>query len=129
MDRMDRTNVTPIDSRFQVRSEMVDEACVVVVSGEVDLAVVEGLSRACEDSMRRSDTVLVDLCDCTFIDSVGLSALLEASRAAKRDGKRLAIASTPHTPPRALFDLVFGRGLFESCDDRASGLAALRLGS
>ncbi len=126
---MDRTNVIPIDAGFQVWSETLDEACVVVVSGEFDLAVIESLTCALDAAMRQSDTVLIDLCNCTFIDSVGLSALLEASRTAKRDGKRLAVASTPNSPPRALFDLVFGRGLFESCDDRASGLAALRLES
>ncbi len=115
------------DVRFEVGLETEEEACVVVVSGETDLAVAARLTRALDTALRGSDTVLVDLCACTFIDSVGLSAVLRASQQAKRDGKRLGVATVPGSPPRALFDLVFGRGLFASSDGRAAGLAALRV--
>lgn len=102
-----------------------DHAIVVVVAGEADIDAVDRLADALERALATSSCVLVDMCDCSLLDSVALSTLLVAVRNAKAQGVRLAVACRPDGPPRALFDLVFGRELFTTCDDRDAGLAEL----
>lgn len=98
---------------------------VVAVERDVDLVTAQELTVALSRGLDAARAVLVDLCACRSIDSTGLSALLAAARSARDRGVRLAVAAAPGSAPRALFDLVLGHSLFATCDDRASGLAAL----
>ena len=76
---------------------------VVHVRGEIDLAsgpaVREALARA---SGPRGTAVLVDLSECLFIDSTGVSLLLNASRRLIRAGGDLAVVCPNPTPLRVL---------------------------
>ena len=98
---------------------------VVAVRGDVDLAsaprVVEALTAAVENH----PAVLVDLCECTFMDSVGIGTVLSAARQAKARDVRFAVACTPGGAPQALFDLVIGHTLFATSPTREAGLEAL----
>jgi anti-sigma B factor antagonist len=57
-----------------------------VVHGELDIATAPELSRLLEGLRRRHHAVVVDLAEVTFIDSTGLSALMDARAESSRDG-------------------------------------------
>jgi anti-anti-sigma factor len=73
----------------------------VVVQGEIDLNLAGELQRRlAEASDGSASIVLVDLSGCLFIDSRGLSALLNAARRLTRTGGALAVACPNPTPYR-----------------------------
>lgn len=129
MAGVSESNLYPIESWVRVVTTVEPRATIVGVSGDVDLPVAERLTAALLEAIRGSPAVLVDLCECTFMDSIGLGALLTGVRAAKARGVRLAVASAPGGAVRGLFDLAVGHSFFSSSDDRASGLAALQASS
>lgn len=126
MAHVPESNLYPIESWFRVVTTVEPDVTIVGVSGDVDLPVAERLTAALLEAIRSAPAVLVDLCECTFMDSTGLGALLTGVRAAKARNVRLGVASAPGGAVRALFDLAVGHGFFSSSDDRASGLAALQ---
>ena len=82
--------------QFDVRVETLqDGTAVVVVGGELDLAT----SLRFEDAIaagRDAPHVVIDLTDCTFLDSSGVRALSMSARAASERGARLdLVASDP----------------------------------
>lgn len=72
---------------------------VVEVAGDVDIATVPDLEapviRAIEDGRR---CVILDLSDCTFIDSSGIRLLVRAQHALSEDGRtgQLAVIARDH---------------------------------
>jgi len=95
-----------------------DAAARVVVAGEVDLASADRLREALESELGSGRPILVDLASCTFIDSVGLSVLIQA---AQRAGRTLGIVS-PSPAVRRLIELTQLESLipvFESEADAA----------
>ncbi|HZN72769.1 MAG TPA: STAS domain-containing protein [Micromonosporaceae bacterium] len=70
-------------------SSHVDAGTVTVtVSGEIDLANVDELADEIVSAVRgEATTVVVDLAGVTFIDSVGITALLKGRRLADEHGK------------------------------------------
>ena len=77
---------------FEVRSRPDRERVIVAVSGELDVASVKAL-KAALDELRDTgwNSVALDLRGLTFIDSSGLSLLLHAQRAARREHAAFAI--------------------------------------
>jgi anti-anti-sigma factor len=77
---------------------MQDSACRLIVRGELDRPGVRSLIahvRYAEQHDCRS--LIIDLAECSFIDRVGVSVLLDAGRRAKRDGRGFSVADPP--PP------------------------------
>jgi anti-anti-sigma factor len=65
---------------------------IVALRGELDIETVGQLRAALEElSATGWEHVVVDLRELTFIDSMGLSLLLEADRSARRTGRSFAI--------------------------------------
>ena len=79
---------------FVAASEKLDNGpSVVRVMGEVDLATVKELERALREAREsQTDSVIVDLTGCTFLDSSGLRAMAETRRHLERANRRLALA-------------------------------------
>ena len=77
---------------FEVRSRPDRDRVIVAVSGELDIASVGALKGALNE-LRDSgwNSVVLDLRDLTFIDSSGLTLLLNAQRAARREHAAFAI--------------------------------------
>ena len=73
---------------------------IVAVTGEVTFSNVADLNRRLETALD-ADTqhVVVDLTEVTFIDSSGLSALLTASKEARRRGGDVALVLGGGEPP------------------------------
>jgi anti-anti-sigma factor len=77
---------------------------VFAVAGEIDIATVEHLTRALHGVWRRADVVTIDLRRVTFIDCVGLRALLDLSGDGDERGGRVEFIQGP--PPVArVFEL------------------------
>jgi anti-sigma B factor antagonist len=65
---------------------------VVAVSGELGLPDVDRLQVAFDAAAADAASVVVDLDDCAFIDSMALAALLRAHNDFAAEGRRLVIA-------------------------------------
>jgi anti-sigma B factor antagonist len=76
-----------------ISSEHADDATVIRVSGELDLATVDELRgparRAIADSRGRD--LVLDLSGLDFIDSIGIGALIELRAAADQGDARLVL--------------------------------------
>ena len=74
------------ESRFRASSErLADETHVVSVAGELDLYTAPEFEEALALNGSEPGRVVVDLSECTFIDSTGLGILLKAERHVGRD--------------------------------------------
>jgi anti-anti-sigma factor len=63
----------------------------ILLSGEVDLALGDDLEYAGRDAIDRGEPVRVDLAKVTFIDSVGLGFLARMASAEREHGRRLPL--------------------------------------
>ena len=101
---MSQTRETAAEPPFNLRWEGVDEAAVLVVEGEVDLVTLPTVRKEL-DSIAQTTSVVIDLCETSFMDSSGLRLMLAATR--ELDG-HLHIACVPGSAVRRLIDVVLG---------------------
>lgn len=74
---------------------------VIAVKGDFDLATHERFKERFERVVAAGHThVVVDLTEATFVDSVGLAALLRAARRLRRPNCSLAVVASRHDQPR-----------------------------
>jgi anti-sigma B factor antagonist len=119
---MDQTPTRAIEPPFGLRWERVGDVSVLIIEGEVDLLTGPAVRTKLE-SIAPGTSVVIDLCETSFMDSSGLRLMLAATRDL---GARVHIACDPGGPVRRLFDMVLGTPtealrLFAS---RADALAA-----
>ena len=112
---------------FRVETESVDEMRAVNVWGELDQATAPKLRKAIEDADGAEDrsAVFVDLSDCEFIDSTGLSLLVETQRRLAGEARGFGVCC-PRAEVKRLLELTgidTAVGLFETRDE---AIAALR---
>lgn len=84
------------------RTDLVDDSVVVSVEGDVDLASCADLRLALADALRLSPHLVVDVSDMTFIDSTGLSVLVQAHRRAAEKAGTMTIRHPSATLKRLL---------------------------
>lgn len=90
---------TPSDGRMQPGHQGAGDATVffdagvtlIMLSGEVDLALGDDLEYAGRDAIDRGEPVRIDLSRVTFIDSVGLGFLARMVSAEREHGRRLPL--------------------------------------
>jgi anti-anti-sigma factor len=88
--------------------------------GELDLATAPSFSVAVADLVRRTDRdLVVDISPTAFIDSTGLSALLNCQRRATRAGLGFAVVC-PHGTVRQALALARLEATLNACDDLAA---------
>jgi anti-sigma B factor antagonist len=111
---------------FRVEADSSADLHTVAVFGELDQATAPKLRAALGDALDSPDTpVLVDLSDCGFIDSTGLSLLVEAKRRLAEDERRFAVCC-PDADVRRLLELTGideAVGLFDSRDEAVAALS------
>jgi anti-anti-sigma factor len=98
------------------------------VEGELDLAVAEQL----RELLARSDEelVVIDLAACEFIDSTGIAVIVQASKAAAEDGRRVVA----HSPTAQVLRVLTLTGLtanglvFASLEEASSRLPLVEVG-
>src|SRR5919197_228322 len=116
----------PQQSRsFAAEAHELDGVVVVVVRGEIDLVTGPRLEAVVDEVILdggRPRPLIVDLCECTFMDSTGLAILLRAEDLLRAD---LAIACVPEGAPARLLELAAGNVLPRYAT-REDALAALR---
>ena len=108
---------------FEAASEPLDRGIQVVsVRGEVDLTTVPAFERALgavpEDGV---ESVIVDLTDCSFMDSAGLHLLTRTQRRFDSAGSRVAVV-TAHQGVLKLFGITGLDEVFAICPSRAAAL-------
>jgi len=100
-----------------------DHASVVAVGGELDLSTVPALRGALTGALDRGITsLIVDLTDVTFVDSVGVGAILHTKRRLGGNGL-LAVVLAPDTYARVIFDVVGADSVVEVFETRAEAVA------
>jgi anti-anti-sigma factor len=107
---------------FEVRESAERGVRVVAVAGAIDLATVPELE-ATLPLNRSSDRVVLDLADCTFMDSSGLRFLLQRHLGLRNEGGRLLVVA-PEGPVSRLIALA-AAGLLDVVATRDAAFAAL----
>ena len=108
-----------------VRHHAVGDTLVVHLEGDLDIQVAAGLRKWLTSACESNRNLVLDLADVKFIDSTGLSALVRAHQAAKRNGGQVVLA----TPSRFLLTILRTLRLepvfptFASPDAAVKGLA------
>lgn len=118
-----------MNAPFRVTAESGDGLLTVSVYGELDQGTAPKLRSALGETLDTPTVaVLVDLSDCEFIDSTGLSLLVEAKRRLTEERRRFGVCC-PDADVRRLLELTGideAVGLFDTRDEAA---AALRNGT
>ncbi len=91
--------------RFALDTVLSEDTAVIKLAGELDHAAAERLAEAFDESRRGAPVQLVlDLSEVTFVDSAGLSALIEIDRRAREHANALRTIPPPEHV-RAVFRL------------------------
>ncbi len=77
-----------------VEREIVPDGREIQVVGELDLAVAERLRAALERAASERSQVLLNLENCDFIDSTGISVIVTAHRRIGEEGGRVVVFGT-----------------------------------
>lgn len=107
---------------LEVNEEPLGDARLIDARGEIDhvstTLVADALRRATLDG---EGPVVLDLTETTFIDSAGISTLLNGLRRLTRLRRKLVVICPPG-PARRVFEMLGLVGTFEIVDSRADAL-------
>ena len=79
-------------SQFELHSELAAEHARVSINGELDLATVPSLREETQVLLRRGATrIVLELSELTFVDSSGLSLLIELHHRSTKEGWTLLL--------------------------------------
>lgn len=102
---------------FSCIARDVDSILHVAFSGELDIATVDDARASLVDPLAcAQQTVVLDLRDVTFIDSLGLKFIVDMRRAVERSRGRLYITQ-PSPPTKRLLELADMADRIEEIDD------------
>jgi anti-sigma B factor antagonist len=92
---------------FKVSTTAVDGTGVLVVSvaGELDIATAERLAEPTEVAVEAECGLLLDLSECSFIDSSGLRSVLHAHRELREIGETMVVVTGRNSPVRKMLSL------------------------
>ncbi len=96
----------------------------VVVVGELDFATTSVLAERLSRAADRGSALLVDLSGCTFIDSTGISMLLNACRRQTRAREGMAVIC-PNPTPLRVFEITGTVDTLQVVPSRAAAEAAI----
>lgn len=114
-----------MNAPFRVEAENDAGLNTVSVFGELDQATAPELRTALTRALGGGVAVLVDLSDCDFIDSTGLSLLVEAKRRLAENERQFGVCC-PDADVRRLLELTGideAVGLFDSRDEAVATLS------
>jgi anti-anti-sigma factor len=100
-----------------------DEAVVVELRGEHDIATRAGFSSLLDDLVRRNEMVVVDLSNVEFVDSTILDALVKADNAARLSGRRFVLQLGTTTSVRMALEVSGLLGYLTCTSSRQEALA------
>jgi len=107
-----------ISGELNVEEQALDDGHLIAARGDIDHRTAATLA----DSLRRvtldgDGDVVLDLTDTAFIDSAGISTLLNGLRRLTRLRRRLIVVCPPG-PPRRVFEILGLVGTFHLVDTR-----------
>jgi anti-anti-sigma factor len=108
------------DTPFQLRSSRVDDAVVLSIVGEIDMATAPEVARAIDGGHEGIERVVVDLSEVTFLDSSALNALVHSQRSLAENDIGFRIVSPSDQAVRNVFDITHLTGplsVVDSLDD------------
>ena len=82
--------------------KQVDQAMVIALSGDVDLQTSPEVRKGLLDALGSSGTLVVDMCEVSYIDSSGVASLVEAFQTAKTKGAFFSLANVSPAAMRVL---------------------------
>jgi anti-sigma B factor antagonist len=92
-----------VQSNFNVEAHDDDNAVLITLTGELDLASSPDLEHELEEgAASRAKLVVVDLRTLEFMDSTGLSVLVRAHQRAAQTGQRFGVVRGPQQVQRLL---------------------------
>jgi anti-sigma B factor antagonist len=92
-----------VQSNFSVETHNGNQAVVIEVRGELDLATSPALEQELErGTAAKAAVVVVDLRELEFMDSTGLSVLVRAHQRAIENGQRFGVVKGPQQVQRLL---------------------------
>ncbi len=103
MTDADREDVEPGPVPLTFEIERNASTATVIVRGDLEFGTVAMLRLALVDLAQQAcDAVVLDLADVDFIDSTGLSILVQAKQRFEADGRRFALRNPPPRVMRVL---------------------------
>ncbi|MDX6425528.1 MAG: anti-sigma factor antagonist [Gaiellaceae bacterium] len=109
---------------FTVCEQTLGPANLIALGGDLDSStaplVADALRRA---TLGREGPIIVDLCKVSFIDSAGISTLLNGLQRLTREHRRMVVVCPPGEL-RRVFDLLGLIGTFELVDTRQDAAAS-----
>jgi anti-anti-sigma factor len=125
--RMQPAGLEP-GTRMRIDTERSGDSWVVTVTGDVDLhSAPELRDRLAGLAETGATHVVVDLSECSFLDSMGLGVILGAKKRMDRDGLELhVVVSEPHV--RRIFEITMLDRVLDLHTTRAEALLAGRDG-
>jgi anti-sigma B factor antagonist len=109
---------------LQLDEHLVGAVCVIAADGEIDHLTAPLLANALRRATLEGEgNVVVDLCDTSFVDSAGISTLLNGLRRLTRQRRRMLIVCPPG-PVYSVFEMLGLVGTFNLLDTREQALAA-----
>lgn len=91
----DRTREEPQDTAFGIEVSSDARTTLVRLTGEIDIAASDALSRVDGGTMPPTTQVVVDLSAVTFLDSVGVSFLVRLATQAREQGRTVVLREVP----------------------------------
>jgi len=108
---------------FALRSSLNDDALIVEVVGEIDMATAPELSTAISAAAEGVERVVVDLTEVTFLDSSALNALVHSQRELADREIGLRLVSPSDRVVRRVFEITQLTGPLRVVDSLADALA------
>jgi anti-sigma B factor antagonist len=109
-------DASSLDMRGQpadIKSKRERDSVTVAVAGEIDLATSGQLDAAIREAEETEiNRIIVDLSALSFVDSTGLSVLLEAIKRSRKDGNRLSFVPSKHEAVTRLLALTDTTAMF-----------------
>lgn len=93
------------DNRLEITEAIGAQAARVTLSGELDISVVERLHEHLQVFAKAGTAVVLDISQLEFIDSSGLTVLVDCYRAARDEGRQLSIEPNMSEPVERVMKL------------------------
>ena len=91
------------ESPLMLSTEQAEGVSVIHVTGDLDLSTIGAFDAELEQALE-SGRLVIELADCTFIDSSALRALVRAQKLVTRAGGELALVA-PSQPARRVLEI------------------------
>ena len=99
-------NLSEPPNAFEITESVEPNGVRLILSGELDVAVIDRLQQRLAALAESDETVLLDLSELTFIDSSGLNVIVTAHRRAQRNGSELRIDPNMSRPVHRVVHLM-----------------------